>query len=106
MKLLFVDCCISQRGAESRTRVLAEAFLDAFRDSHPDTEVEVVVQEELLALIDKLNQDDAVNGILVQLPVPPHINDDKIIQAKQFTYTGGVRRTLRRISSSCFEVGA
>lgn len=42
---------------------------------------EETTEEELLALIDKLNQDDAVNGILVQLPVPPHINDDKIIQA-------------------------
>lgn len=42
---------------------------------------EETTEEKLLALIDKLNQDDAVNGILVQLPVPPHINDDKIIQA-------------------------
>lgn len=42
---------------------------------------EETTEEELLALIDKLNQDDAVNGILVQLPVPAHINDDKIIQA-------------------------
>ena len=42
MKLLFVDCCISQRGAESRTRALANAFLDAFRSAHPDWEVETV----------------------------------------------------------------
>lgn len=42
---------------------------------------EETTEEELLTLIDKLNQDDAVNGILVQLPVPAHINDDKIIQA-------------------------
>ena len=27
MKFLFVDCCISQRGADSRTRALADAFL-------------------------------------------------------------------------------
>lgn len=42
---------------------------------------EETTEEELLALIDKLNADDTVKGILVQLPVPAHINDDKIIQA-------------------------
>lgn len=42
---------------------------------------EETTEEELLALIDKLNADDSVKGILVQLPVPAHINDDKIIQA-------------------------
>lgn len=38
-------------------------------------------EEELLSLIDKLNHDDKVNGILVQLPVPKHIDEDKIIKA-------------------------
>lgn len=42
---------------------------------------EETTEEELLALIDKLNSDDKVNGILVQLPVPKHINEDKIIRA-------------------------
>ena len=32
MKLLFVDCCISQRGEESRTHKLAEAYLKAYLD--------------------------------------------------------------------------
>ena len=36
MKLLFVDSCISQRGADSRTWRLAAAFLEAFAASHPD----------------------------------------------------------------------
>ena len=35
-------------------------------------------EEELLALVDKLNSDDKVDGILVQLPLPKHL-DDKII---------------------------
>ena len=35
-------------------------------------------EEELLALVDKLNNDDNVDGILVQLPLPKHL-DDKII---------------------------
>jgi len=37
-------------------------------------------EEELLSLIDSLNVDDKVTGILVQLPVPKHINEDKIIK--------------------------
>ena len=39
MNLLSVDCCISQRGKDSRTRALADAFLEAFRASHPTAEV-------------------------------------------------------------------
>lgn len=35
-------------------------------------------EEELLALIDKLNLDDKIDGILVQLPLPKHL-DDKVI---------------------------
>ena len=42
---------------------------------------ESTTQEELLALVDQLNQDDRVNGILVQLPLPKHIKEDLIIQA-------------------------
>ena len=38
-------------------------------------------EEELLALVDKLNKDDKVNGILVQLPVPKHINETAVINA-------------------------
>ncbi|MBN8236584.1 bifunctional methylenetetrahydrofolate dehydrogenase/methenyltetrahydrofolate cyclohydrolase FolD [Halobacillus kuroshimensis] len=38
-------------------------------------------EQELLDLIHRLNQDDTVHGILVQLPVPEHISDQKIIEA-------------------------
>ena len=38
-------------------------------------------EEELLKLIDGLNKDTGVHGILVQLPLPKHINEDKIIMA-------------------------
>ncbi|MBR2106024.1 MAG: bifunctional 5,10-methylene-tetrahydrofolate dehydrogenase/5,10-methylene-tetrahydrofolate cyclohydrolase, partial [Treponema sp.] len=38
-------------------------------------------EEELLALIDQLNKDDSVHGILVQLPLPKHINEQKVILA-------------------------
>lgn len=36
-------------------------------------------EQELLELVDKLNNDDKVDGILVQLPVPKHINDKVVI---------------------------
>lgn len=42
---------------------------------------EETTEEELLAIIDKLNHDDSIYGILVQLPVPKHINENHIIQA-------------------------
>ena len=37
-------------------------------------------QEDLLTLIDELNNDDSIDGILVQLPVPDHINPETIIE--------------------------
>ncbi len=42
---------------------------------------EETTQEELLARIHQLNEDQTVNGILVQLPVPPHINEKEVIEA-------------------------
>lgn len=41
---------------------------------------EGIKQEELLALIEELNQREDVNGILVQLPLPKHIDEDLVIQ--------------------------
>lgn len=38
-------------------------------------------QQELLELIDKLNQDNAIDGILVQLPLPAHIDSTLVIEA-------------------------
>jgi methylenetetrahydrofolate dehydrogenase (NADP+)/methenyltetrahydrofolate cyclohydrolase len=38
-------------------------------------------QEELLATVDQLNKDDSVDGILVQLPLPAHINADAVLNA-------------------------
>ena len=37
-------------------------------------------EEELIGLVEELNNQPNVNGILVQLPLPKHINEDKIIQ--------------------------
>lgn len=43
----------------------------------PDT----MSQKELLAHIDKLNKDKSVNGMIVQLPLPEHIDGDEVIKA-------------------------
>ncbi len=42
---------------------------------------EETTESELLEIIEKLNGDDSVHGILVQLPVPKHINEEHIINA-------------------------
>ena len=42
---------------------------------------EETTQEELMALIDKLNNDTKINGILVQLPLPKHLNEDEVLYA-------------------------
>ena len=40
-----------------------------------------ISEEELLALVDELNNDDDVDGILIQLPLPKHIDENKVIAA-------------------------
>ena len=42
---------------------------------------EETTEEELLNLIEELNEKEEVNGILVQLPLPSHIDEDKVIRA-------------------------
>lgn len=42
---------------------------------------ETTTEKELLDLVKELNERDDVNGILVQLPLPKHIDEDKVIEA-------------------------
>ena len=42
---------------------------------------ENISQEELLSIIDELNHNEMVHGILVQLPLPKHIDEEAVIQA-------------------------
>jgi methylenetetrahydrofolate dehydrogenase (NADP+)/methenyltetrahydrofolate cyclohydrolase len=49
----------------------------SIQDNQPAT----ITEEELLKLIDKYNKDPKINGILVQLPLPKHINETKILYA-------------------------
>ena len=46
-----------------------------------DNQPENITESELLDLIESYNNDPAIHGILVQLPLPKHIDDDKIITA-------------------------
>lgn len=46
-----------------------------------DNQPEDISEDALLSLIEKYNQDPAIDGILVQLPLPPHIDEDKVIRA-------------------------
>lgn len=58
---------------------------------HADT-----TQAHLLTLIDRLNRDPEVNGILVQLPLPGHIDEHRVLQAisRSRTWTASTARTL------------
>src|SRR5947209_13066748 len=59
----------------SKNRATAEAGMAGFAHNLPDT----ISQAELLALIGQLNADEAVDGILVQLPLPSHIDAALVI---------------------------
>jgi methylenetetrahydrofolate dehydrogenase (NADP+)/methenyltetrahydrofolate cyclohydrolase len=46
-----------------------------------DSQPEDISEADLLDLVDKYNKDDTINGILVQLPLPKHINEKKVLNA-------------------------
>jgi methylenetetrahydrofolate dehydrogenase (NADP+)/methenyltetrahydrofolate cyclohydrolase len=67
----------SQVYVGSKKKMTIEAGMQSFEHLLPETASEA----ELLTLIAKLNADPAVNGILVQLPLPPQIDAAKVIAA-------------------------
>lgn len=46
-----------------------------------DSQPEDISEEDLLGLIDKYNKDDSIHGILVQLPLPKHIDEKRVLNA-------------------------
>jgi methylenetetrahydrofolate dehydrogenase (NADP+)/methenyltetrahydrofolate cyclohydrolase len=46
-----------------------------------DTQPEDLSEEDLLALVEKYNKDDSIHGILVQLPLPKHIDEKRVLNA-------------------------
>lgn len=61
----------------SKKKACEEVGFQSFEYALP----EETTQEELLELINKLNNDPQVNGILCQLPLPKHINENAVINA-------------------------
>jgi len=60
----------------SKAKATVEAGMQSFEHPLPaDTS-----HADLLALVDRLNADDAVDGILVQLPLPSHIDEQEVLQ--------------------------
>ena len=71
------DVAASSVYVKAKTKAAKEVGIEVF-DYHLN---ENVTEEELLKLVDELNSDEKVNGILVQLPLPSHINEDKILES-------------------------
>jgi methylenetetrahydrofolate dehydrogenase (NADP+)/methenyltetrahydrofolate cyclohydrolase len=46
-----------------------------------DSQSEDISEADLLGLVDKYNNDDSINGILVQLPLPKHLDEKKVLNA-------------------------
>jgi len=59
----------------SKGKMTREAGMESFEHRLPDS----VGQAELIALVDRLNKDPAVDGILVQLPLPKHLDAQEVL---------------------------
>ncbi|WP_166041955.1 bifunctional methylenetetrahydrofolate dehydrogenase/methenyltetrahydrofolate cyclohydrolase FolD [Sphingosinicella sp. YJ22] len=67
----------SQVYVRSKGKATREAGMESFEHRlSPE-----VSQDELLALVERLNSDEAVDGILVQLPLPAHVDEQAVIAA-------------------------
>jgi methylenetetrahydrofolate dehydrogenase (NADP+)/methenyltetrahydrofolate cyclohydrolase len=67
----------SQVYVRNKTKQTVEAGMNSFQHT-PDADIS---EEDLLALVRELNADPKVNGILVQLPLPDHIDAQKVLDA-------------------------
>ena len=67
----------SQTYVRNKVKACEATGIRSIMTSFPES----VSEAELLAEIDRLNRDDSVDGILVQLPLPGHIDEDKVINA-------------------------
>ena len=67
----------SQVYVRNKVKACHDSGLHSLLEKHPDT----LTQEALLDRISLLNQDASIHGILVQLPLPKHIDAQKVIEA-------------------------
>ncbi len=75
--VLVGDDPASQVYVGSKKKATVEAGMESFEHRLPDD----ISQAKLIALVERLNADEAVDGILVQLPLPAHIDDKAVIAA-------------------------
>ena len=61
----------------AKSRMAKECGFNSIQHTLP----EATTQEELAALVETLNGDETIHGILVQLPLPKHLNSEQIIQS-------------------------
>jgi len=59
----------------SKEKACQEAGMHSVKVTRPET----ITEAELLAIVDQLNADPAIHGILVQLPLPKHIDTEKVL---------------------------
>eukprot|EP00742_Colponemidia_sp_Colp-10_P001868 GILJ01001998.1.p1 GENE.GILJ01001998.1~~GILJ01001998.1.p1 ORF type:complete len:295 (+),score=51.87 GILJ01001998.1:39-923(+) len=69
----------ARKDSQTYVRMKKKACADAGIVSFGYDLAEDVSEAELLALIDQLNQNHEINGILVQLPLPSHINEERVL---------------------------
>jgi len=67
----------SQVYVRNKVKACHDSGLHSLLEKHPDS----LTQEALLDRISVLNQDTSIHGILVQLPLPKHIDAQKVIEA-------------------------
>lgn len=75
--VLVGDDPASQVYVDSKKKATVEAGMESFEHRLPDD----ISQDQLIALVERLNADDSVDGILVQLPLPAHMDDKAVIAA-------------------------
>ncbi len=61
----------------AKQRTAHDLGFHSIQDNQPDD----IKEDELLSLIEKYNNDDSIHGILVQLPLPKHIDESKVLYA-------------------------
>ncbi|XKH51086.1 bifunctional methylenetetrahydrofolate dehydrogenase/methenyltetrahydrofolate cyclohydrolase FolD [Chryseomicrobium palamuruense] len=75
--VLVGDDPASQTYVGSKEKTSKRLGMDSTVLTRPST----VTEQELLELIENLNNDESVHGILIQLPLPGHIDENKVLQA-------------------------
>ena len=75
--VLVGDNSASQVYVRNKVKACADAGLHSVLEKHPADMSEAA----LLALVDQLNKDPSIHGILVQLPLPAHMDAQKVIEA-------------------------